>query len=879
MALTAPEVEGLPREARTGALRKSGRTRKARLKSKTEEKAIEMLETVERMNYGVSFSPIDGTYTPTEATYNLVLVMDVPMFNASKVPWKSCLPGPDGKCINMDMCELLTPNTVAANRSVEQNQTCLLLDKFVSHLQKTRSSVARDLLARLKAYLELSADYVNEEPSNRGKRDISYDRVNTQTTDMTNESSDGPNTNKELKTPSFMPCHKTNNLAHHLTCLAHSLSFQVMQEGETIRNSVRRIRKSGQTQADTSESIPIDLINDVIEEMEAVENQAYEVASLLKEMETPHLYQRYKKRHKRALLNIGGKLLNSLFGLVTEEEAADMQHALNSLSNNQFKIAGQLKTFEKRVVAVANLTNVHIKRMNNLMRRVDTKFSELFQDVHEGLMSTARFAAFTSSMILTLMQDVERVGREIDQFLVGLRALQRRELSIDLVSEETLRDALQDLQEHIIREYVTFSVAELHPAYYYKYGKPTYSWEEDKLIVYLTVPLKSTNNAFRLYQVTGYSIPATTNSTLSTRPVLENDVFGISHDKVNFLEMKKKDLESCTMSKTIRCELATVVRDVYHRSCLLALFENDKDGIQELCKYRLESTKQEINLQPVSPGRVLVSNAVTVSVQCPGRPAVIRPGCKSCMWLQNCGCSLSATDGAAKSISISPTLQGCRDEQWEQKVEYPVNMPALSRLASANQLANVSHDAYAESLDKIPVVQIRVHPEAQDMHLHENYAFSMDLDDAVEELKQDSILTPLNLVDPFPDHNTDAWMKYLPASLGLSLALSLLLTLLYFAHKKGWLKFKVHKPKPNHDTNQIEEIDPENNADEGGGSPYFTKMRQTVAEILHEYASEARQTGSLPATLQPQSPEPTAPMNIYPDLHNVQDQVLQTVRL
>ena len=221
-------------------------------------------------------------------------------------------------------------------------------------------------------------------------------------------------------------------------------------------------------------------------------------------------------------------------------------------------------------------------------------------------------------------------NREMDQFLIGLRGLQRQELSIDLVPEEVLKRALPDLQLHITCQYSTFSVAESQPSYYYKFGKPAYSWENGTLIIYLTVPLKSTNTDFRLYQVTGYSIPVVYNDTIYTRPVLENDVFGISHDEVNFLEMKQKDLETCAIAKTIRCELSTAVRDVYHRSCFLSLFRNDTQGIRELCNYRLEARKPELSLQPISLGHV-VSNATTVSVQCLGHPAIVRPGCSSCL--------------------------------------------------------------------------------------------------------------------------------------------------------------------------------------------------------------------------------------------------------
>ena len=90
---------------------------------------------------------------------------------------------------------------------------------------------------------------------------------------------------------------------------------------------------------------------------------------------------------------------------------------------------------------------------------------------------------------------------------------------------------------------------------------------------------------------------------------INRNIFGISHDGINFLEM---DLESCSLSKTITCELSTVIRDVYHKSRLLALFRQVESNINKLCKYQLEARERDLGLEPISQGRVLVSNAATV---------------------------------------------------------------------------------------------------------------------------------------------------------------------------------------------------------------------------------------------------------------------------
>ncbi len=97
-------------------------------------------------------------------------------------------------------------------------------------------------------------------------------------------------------------------------------------------------------------------------------------------------------------------------------------------------------------------------------------------------------------MMLTLVQEISRVEREIEQFLDGLRSLHRGELS-----ETFLRDTLGVLQEHISGKYPSFSIAEREPVYYHKYGKPSFSWNNGTLIVHLAVPLRSTATAFKLY--------------------------------------------------------------------------------------------------------------------------------------------------------------------------------------------------------------------------------------------------------------------------------------------------------------------------------------------------------------------------------------------
>ena len=69
------------------------------------------------------------------------------------------------------------------------------------------------------------------------------------------------------------------------------------------------------------------LLDSVIQDLISAADVGDSIANLLKTMEIPHVIA--SDRSKQGLINFEEKLLGSLFGLVTAEEAKDMQHALN----------------------------------------------------------------------------------------------------------------------------------------------------------------------------------------------------------------------------------------------------------------------------------------------------------------------------------------------------------------------------------------------------------------------------------------------------------------------------------------------------------------------------------------------------------------------
>ena len=178
-----------------------------------------------------------------------------------------------------------------------------------------------------------------------------------------------------------------------------------------------------------------------------------------------------------------------------------------------------------------------------------------------------------------------------------------------------------------------------------------------------------------------------------------------------------------------------------------------------------------------------------------------------------------------------------------------MNIPALSRLLAPHKLANLSDNTYVNAISSIPSLDIDVHPLAREMNMHESYDFGMDLDTAVEQLQRDSTLNPFNLEKYAPETQSDSWWSYLPVVLGLVLAILVIGFVAYLCRQRGWLtsasmrrlgSTNYHVPKEYEPTLTEEATAPPS------APNVYHDLRSQVAQIIREYADEARTTGYYP---------------------------------
>ena len=810
----------------------------------------EGLNTIERLNFGAHFSPIDGAYTPETATFDLLLVVPIPpMFSMLKESSK-CVKDRFGNCKQSNICNMVTVTAdISRIQSPEygkaENETCNYLASLVDQVRSTRMAVSFSLLQELSAQIGvMSDDREADIPETRDKRsppeNISwlrgqYPNLNTRdnilnavhglnlrlfnletapigqdsaardrmtgavrSAAQTLESLLNQTSARELLGPNFssldsnttmhdmqIKLRKLTNmyeyncissdehtagdsnqhsqfLCTHMSALLAKFSnisatmynkymsrleemSSIMEESDEL--GARQRRSADKTDSSAAQEATL-MLTTVRHTVSRITDLAGDMSSLMSSLEQEVAINATfagKTRPRRGFFDGGGRLLRKLFGVVTNTELNSVKSALTALEENQFKLQKAMITYKGQTVAAVKANNDHIKRLHGLMTLVNDKFDKVVTNLQGNIYANTRYITFATSMLTSLIQDLQDVAREMDRFITGLRYLMRGKLSVTLVHEKTLTKALLNLQDHIRAKYPVFHIAEMNPAYYYQRSTPTYTWSNNTIIIHITVPLSSSDTMYKLYKLTTFSVPATMNANLTTSLQLLHDVFGVSYDNSRFLEMDHADLMACSHSKTIRCRQATKIHDTHSPTCALSLYTGDREQIRKLCAYRLESSKQKLGLTALSPGKLLVSNAEKIAMGCPGRRLSVRDGCTFCIISQACQCYITVTGLGGQSLSLPPVLHGCSKTSWSYDMQFPVNLAALQRLADPAAIANLTANTYLRQMLDIPVPEVRIAAYSKQLDLHADYDFSMDLDKALSSVKRDEQLNPLNL--------------------------------------------------------------------------------------------------------------------------------------
>lgn len=148
---------------------------------------------------------------------------------------------------------------------------------------------------------------------------------------------------------------------------------------------------------------------------------------------TPH------GRTKRGLINLGGKIIKSIFGTMDSEDSEHIHQKLAELEDNTkatLDLAKQQVTVMKATLKAMSKSNEEMTiRQNKLTQKVELFNSKIGEvDKHSDQIRVIQVRLDLNEVILFMMAELQQMYLEITDLFIVLQALNRRELSPLLLS-------------------------------------------------------------------------------------------------------------------------------------------------------------------------------------------------------------------------------------------------------------------------------------------------------------------------------------------------------------------------------------------------------------------------------------------------------------
>ena len=215
------------------------------------------------------------------------------------------------------------------------------------------------------------------------------------------------------------------------------------------------------------------------------------------------------QRKKRGLLDIGGSLLNALFGVATSaqldryntavKEIGSRQQAIAHAHNSLVTIVNQTRIYSEQIASRQHQLQVHVNHINTIVNNIATAISNQAKQITRIMLATDldRFLD-----VLDLAADA--YAAQVQLFHRQRANLELAHLTRDLLSPSQLRD--------IINQAASTHQTIPNLEWYYQYLSVTPLWQSTTALLYkLEIPLVSPR-PYLLYDVRTHPVPISNSS-------------------------------------------------------------------------------------------------------------------------------------------------------------------------------------------------------------------------------------------------------------------------------------------------------------------------------------------------------------------------------
>lgn len=269
-----------------------------------------------------------------------------------------------------------------------------------------------------------------------------------------------------------------------------------------------------------------------------------------------------KFRKKRGLINLGGTILNKLFGVMDDDDRDSIDKKFSELNDKTSLIVTDNKrelTIIKNLNAVTNNNTENINKIINHLNMYDLISQRAFSQNLNNLTSTIHDIE-TYIQIAGVLKNIEncilQATNKIFKLRTGLTTLFLGKLTSELIPEDQLLAILLDVEKHINNSYkLPFTVSKNKIINYFSILKEHTIIRDDQIIMILELPLLDKNAMYELSEIKSLPI---FHKELNHFVVenIEKKYIAVNEGYDKYFYMTENDVEKCTrlMENTLICQ-------------------------------------------------------------------------------------------------------------------------------------------------------------------------------------------------------------------------------------------------------------------------------------------------------------------------------------
>jgi hypothetical protein len=441
-----------------------------------------------------------------------------------------------------------------------------------------------------------------------------------------------------------------------------------------------------------------------------------------------------KQRSKRALFSFIGTFSKNLFGTATTNDVNMLAQHINALTKKNLRIANTLTRFSSHFSSYMTSVDERFRnaldgiRLNHeVIRQTSMTIEANYNSLKEAFISL-------SSILTHQIEQSATIEHKLEELKLGIHSLVKGKVSPLLIAPNVLMQTCHHIQKLLNNHYAGFTLLRTNPNFYYQHGKFVFARTKfNKLYITLKFPVMSSKRTFKLFHITSYPVPINESSKEATQLLDLSPHIAVSDDTQYSAVITNTQFAQCYGNTFYHCPFQPTLISLATPSCEVALFQNNKQEIKQLCNFRFLAHSQTSRLISLTAQTLLVYNTPLISLTCPSGQSMIK-GCSMCMINVPCLCSVTS-----QKLLIPARLGKCQDKTISNVTyAHPVNLALIQHFFEDDPLDSISGDTLYPSPIRVKLPDFHIYSHKFNKIVANDQQDHLSLGRIVKSVKKDN---------------------------------------------------------------------------------------------------------------------------------------------